>query len=149
MARGVSASVASSRIGFTVSEEVPTPPASPEPCVGIFWRVGGVLVVDRSTLAEAEPYGDHLTHAAGHYERWAHWRKLGASRSAALGLPRQIAVTEYDEWPRGRIVYEKPAQRFVIYADRRLQAPDVIAAVKTAFGLGGSEAVVKSDLHYR
>lgn len=70
MARGVSASVASSRIGFTVSEGVPTPPASPEPCVGIFWRVGGVLVVDRSTLAEAEPYGDPLTHAAGHYERW-------------------------------------------------------------------------------
>ncbi len=26
-----------------------------EPCVGIFWRVGDVLVIDRSTLAEAEP----------------------------------------------------------------------------------------------
>ena len=31
----------------------PTPPA-----VGIFWCVNGVLVIDCSTLGEAEPYGD-------------------------------------------------------------------------------------------
>ena len=66
-----------------------------------------------------------------------------------LGLPRQIAATEYDEWPRGRIVYEKPARRFIIYADPRLQAPDIMAAVKTAFGLDHLEAIVRSDLHYR
>jgi hypothetical protein len=124
-------------------------PAFRETSVGIFWHVRHVLVTDLSILAEAEPYGDCLTHAAGHYERWEQWRRLGAPRLAALGLPAQIASTEYDEWPRGRIIYEKPAQRFVIYADRRLQAPKIIVAVKTAFGLDGSEAVVKSDLHYR
>jgi hypothetical protein len=123
--------------------------APTDPAVGILWWVDGVLVVDRSPLAEAETYGDCLTHAAGHYERWEQWRKLGASRLAALGLPRQIGSTEYDEWPRGRTVYERPAQRFVIYADRRLQAPDVIAAVKSAFGLDSSEVIVKSDPHYR
>ncbi len=124
-------------------------PASVVPSVGIFWRVKGVLVTDRSTLAEAESYGDCLTHATGHYERWERWRRLGAARLAALGLPAQIASTEYDEWPRGRIVYEQPARRFVIYADRRLQAPATIAALRTAFGLIGAEAVVKSDMHYR
>jgi hypothetical protein len=52
------------------------------------------------------------------------WRKqLGALRLVALGLPRQIASTQYDDWPRGRVVYEKPGRRFVIYADRRLQKP--------------------------
>ena len=102
--------------------------------------MGHVLVADLSTLAEAEPYGDCLTHAAGHYERWEQWRRLGAPRLAALGLPAQIASTEYDDWPRGRIIYEKPARRFVIYADRRLQAPKIIVAVKTAFGLDGSDA---------
>jgi hypothetical protein len=29
-----------------------------EASVGIFWRVDGVLVTDRSTLAEAESYGE-------------------------------------------------------------------------------------------
>src|ERR1700730_16912781 len=50
---------------------------------------------------------------------------------------------------RGRIVYETLAQRFVIYADRRLQVPGTIDALKTAFGLGDASVIVKSDLHYR
>jgi hypothetical protein len=79
----------------------PTPPA-----VGIFWRVDGVIVIDRSTLDEAEPYGDSLTHAAGHYERWQEWQALGVARLTVLGYPGRIVWTEYDQWPRGRIVYQ-------------------------------------------
>ena len=122
----------------------PTPPA-----VGIFWRVDAFVVIDRSTLDTAEPYGDCLTHAAGHYERWLEWRMLGAPRSIALGHPGAIATTEYDEWPRGRIVYEIVPRRFVLYADRRLQKPEIIAALKRAFGLGDAAVVVRSDPHYR
>jgi hypothetical protein len=124
-------------------------PPSREPCVGIFCRVGEVLVVDRSTLAEAEPYGDCLTHAAGHSERWEQWRRLGPTRLAKLGYPRSIASTECDAWPRGRIVYEKAAMRFVIDADRRLQTAALTAALKTAFRLENPETIVMSDLHYR
>jgi hypothetical protein len=119
------------------------------PAVGIFWRVGDVLVIDRSTLDEAEPYGDCITHAAGHYERWEEWQALGASGLLAKGYPAAIASTEYDEWPRGRIVHEVPSRRFVIYADRRLQSREIAGAVKSAFGLDGAETVVKSDSHYR
>jgi hypothetical protein len=122
----------------------PTPPA-----VGIFWRVDAALVVDRSTLDDAEPYGDCLGHAAGHYERWVEWQALGATRLAAIGYPAQIASTEYDQWPRGRIVYETPKRRFVFYADRRLQTPDIIDALKVAFGLNQAEVIVRSDAHYR
>ena len=122
----------------------PTPPA-----VGIFWRVDGFVVIDRSTLDAAEPYGDCLTHAAGHYERWLEWQLLGAPGLRALGYPGAIATTEYDEWPRGRIVYEVVLRRFVLYADRRLQKPEIIAALKGAFGLSDAEVVVRSDPHYR
>jgi len=31
-----------------------------------------------------------------------------------LGYPGRIASTAYDAWPRGRIVYDKTAKRFVI-----------------------------------
>jgi hypothetical protein len=96
------------------------------PAVGIFWRVNGVIVIDRSTLDEAEPYGDCITHAAGHYERWQEWQELGMARLADIGYPDRIASTEYDQWPRGRIVYETPPRRFVLYADQRLQKPDII-----------------------
>ena len=124
----------------------PTPPA-----VGIFWQVSGVLVIDRSTLDEAEPYADCLTHAAGHYERWQEWQALGVARLTALGFPERIAWTEYDQWPRGRIVYQTPTRRFMLYADRRLQQPTIIDALKTAFGLNDAKVkvTVRSDLHYR
>ncbi|MGB8900757.1 MAG: hypothetical protein WCC90_16630 [Methylocella sp.] len=125
--------------------------APTRPSVGIFWRVNGVLVIDRSTLDEAEPYGEFITHAAGHYERWQEWQELGGARLVAKGYPDRISSTEYDQWPRGRIVYETPMRRFVIYADRRLQKPDIIGALKTAFGLTESELIVtiRSDSHYR
>jgi hypothetical protein len=73
--------------------------APTQPSVGIFWRVTGVLVVDRSILDEGEPYGDCITHAAGHYERWEDWKALGAEQLRASGFPDRIASTEYDEWP--------------------------------------------------
>jgi hypothetical protein len=117
--------------------------------VGIFWQVSGVLVVDRSTLAEAEIYGDCITHARGHYECWQEWQALGGTRLATKGYPAKIASTEYDEWPRGRVVYETPANRFVLYADRRLQSREIVAALKTIFGIATADVVVKSDLHYR
>jgi hypothetical protein len=67
----------------------------------------------------------------------------------ALGFPGLITSSEYDQWPRGRIVYERPVGRFLLYADRRLQQPDIIAALKRAFGLTAAAVVIRSDLHYR
>lgn len=123
--------------------------ASTTPAVGIFWCVGGALLIDRSVLAEAEPYGDFLTHAHGHYERWEEWQALGGPGLVAKGYPVVIASTEYEEWPRGRVVYETMQRRFILYADRRLQRPEVIILIKKAFGLEQVETVVLSDSHYR
>lgn len=119
------------------------------PAVGIFWRVADCLVLERSMLAEAEPYGDCLTHACGHYERWESWQTMSAAALRAAGLPAEIAVSEYDEWPRGRVVYEVPAQRFVLYADRRLQGRETIDHLRGAFGLQSATVVVRADPHYR
>jgi len=79
------------------------------PAVGIFWCVGEVLVIDRSTLDQAETYGDCITLAAGHYERWPEWQALGTARLVAKLYPGCSSSTEYDEWPSGRVVFETPA----------------------------------------
>src|SRR6202011_6036323 len=71
--------------------------APTQPGVGIFWRVNGILVIDRSTLDEAEPYGDCLTHRAGHYERWQGWQALGIAGLASNGYPGSILSSEYDQ----------------------------------------------------
>jgi hypothetical protein len=36
----------------------------------------------------------------------------------------------------------------VIYADKRLQNPETIGLVKTVFGLGTADTIVRSDDHY-
>ena len=78
------------------------------PAVGISWCVGDALLIVRWTLDKAETYGDCITHASGHYEHWQEWQALDGARLVAKGFPVVIASTEYDEWPRGRIVYEVP-----------------------------------------
>jgi hypothetical protein len=119
------------------------------PSVGIFWRVSDYLVVDRSALSDAEPYGDCLTHAMGHYDRWQQWQGLGGAKLTLRGLPKSILSTEYDDWPRGRVVYEIASEIFVVYADRRLQKPGIIAALKAEFGIATATVRIRSDLHYR
>jgi len=130
---------------------VPETPSAGEvsPSVGIFWRVQDVLVVERSSLQEAEHYGECLTHAGGHYERWQAWQARGTRWLLSRNIPAPIATTEYDDWPRGRVVYEMAPKRFVIYADRRLQAAHIVDQLKQAFGLTSAEVIVKSDAHYR
>lgn len=124
----------------------------PLPSVGIFWGVpdGGrtVLVTDRTTLAQAEAYGDCLTHPRGHHEAWEAWRRLGATALRRGGLPPAIAGHEYEAFPRGRVVYMRGPALFTLYADRRLQRPDTIADLVRLFGLTGEHHTVRSDAHY-
>lgn len=127
--------------------------AEVEPSVGIFWGVpdGGriVLVMDRTSLAEAEAYGDCLTHARGHHEVWEAWRALGTTGLRRRGLPTTIAGEEYEAFPRGRVVYMLAPALFTLYADRRLQRPELVAELVHLFGLRGQRHVVRSDAHYR
>lgn len=125
-----------------------------EPSVGIFWCVRddtgeSALVTDRTALALAEPYGDCLTHAHGHYEVWERWRRLSAAARAKAGLPQGIVDREYEDFPRGRVVYHQPSALFWIYADRRLHQTFVFDQLRSAFGLPEDQCVVRSDPHYR
>jgi hypothetical protein len=100
-------------------------------------------------LADAERYDQFLTHPGGHYEVWERWRSLGPVGLAKRGLPRQIMWHEYEEFPRGRIVFDTEAGTFMIYADLRLQSPPWLQKITHAFSLDAQRTVVRSDAHYR
>jgi hypothetical protein len=123
------------------------------PHVGIFWLVSDperdMFVTDSVPISEAELYGDCLTHPRGHYEMWDRWQRAGPSWLKRNGLPTAICRTEYEEHPRGRIVYERSADLFVVYADRRLHITKTISMIVEAFRLPGDRSVVRSDDHYR
>ena len=122
--------------------------------VGTVWgvpdgRPGLRLVTDLTSLAEAEPYGECLTHPRGHWEVWERWRRLGSAGLQRRGLPTAIAFHEYEDFPRGRVVFHAGNFRFTLYADPRLWRPPVLGSIFRAFGLTPARCDVRSDPHYR
>jgi hypothetical protein len=56
---------------------------------------------------------------------------------------------EYVDWPRGRIVFDRSRDLFVLYSDRKLMIPEMIARFQTHFHLPEEGAKVKSDVHFQ
>ncbi|MEZ5819250.1 MAG: hypothetical protein R3D82_00430 [Xanthobacteraceae bacterium] len=122
--------------------------------VGIFWGIpepdgSWTILVDVTSLAEAEPYGDFLTHPRGHYEVWTQWQKRRAAPVTSRFILQTIVDHEYEFFPRGRIVYNIETGEFILYADRRLHQRATIARIVGQFGLAAGTFAVRSDAHYR
>lgn len=120
--------------------------------VGIFWAVrekrsAAVLLDHRCPISDAEPYGDMLTCPHGHYEVWEQWKR-NARKDQSDPAPL-IATDEYEEWPRGRIVYSSLRDHFVLYADKQiLNRPDLLTTIHERFGLPADRTQAKRDSHY-
>lgn len=124
---------------------------APEPRLGIFWFLrddSGVLHVlsHGCALCDAEEYGDCLTYPNSHIAVWAAWRK-GRLAQHPPSVRIILAHTEYEEWPRGRIVFDRSRDRFVVYADRQLLP--YAADIQKTFHLPPDRTDVDTDLHYR
>lgn len=120
------------------------------PRIGIFWMIlaGSMpqLLVASCRLPEAEPYGDYLTYGPGHYETWAKWR---VSRELSAPARAVVRACEYEDWPRGRLVFDKMNARFVLYADRQLMDAAHIAEICHRFNIPEDRTRVERDAHYR
>lgn len=129
------------------------PTARPTPQLGIFWLVpapgGPVLLCDSTPLSQAEPYGACLGHPRGHFETWEAWRALGMRGLARLALPACILDHEYEDFPRGRIVYQCGTGIFILYADPGLHTPRRRCAILARFALEAARVRFAVDAHYR
>ena len=135
----------------TPGDQMPAPRADPQ--VGFFWFVGRRgqwrLVAEGLRLDDAERYGEHLTHPGGHYDHWTALAARGRHWLQANGYPDEIAVHDYEDFPRGRVVYDLTDRCFVLYVDPRLRGRKLIVGLVDRFGLRGQTVVVRLDSHYR
>jgi len=107
--------------------------------VGIFWLVGKRLVLAGTPLAEAEPYGEYKNFPTSHVKHWAKLQRDG----------RVSPEVEYDEPPRGRVVYNTKTQQFTLMADRCIIGNErLIGRIKNELHLPQNTEVV-TDSHYR
>jgi hypothetical protein len=126
-------------------------PQGEAPHLGIFWVAqtsngGARLLAAGCPMDQAEPYGDCLTYGPGHYETWAQWRRDRTVDPALRGIVR---LYEYEDWPRGRIVFDRARDLFLLYADRKLLTLATIARIETQFQLPAERTEVTCDWHYQ
>jgi hypothetical protein len=120
--------------------------------VGIFWAIQRPpnipqLLTLECNLEKAELYGDMLTCSLGHYDVWSEWQVNGPPDPTLRSV---IASNEYEEWPRGRIVYDTKSSRFILYADRQILCrPELLDALRAEFQLPKRRTETKPDGHYR
>jgi len=112
---------------------------SGEPRVGIFWVLNSEPLIDSAPLSGAEPYGDHLTHPRGHAELWERSQGKGAASPDM----------EYDEPPRGRVMYNTKTRRFTLLADKCILKDNrVISKIMSQLHLPRNTEM-GTDSHYR
>jgi hypothetical protein len=104
------------------------------------------LLVASCLLPQAEPYGDCLTFGPGHFEVWDGWRCSRELSAPALAVVRAY---EYEEWPRGRVVFDKANDRFVLYADSQLTSATHVKEICRRFNIPEARTMVERDAHYR
>src|SRR5713226_2338208 len=101
--------------------------------VGPFWVVEdegvSIIIAVAVPLERAITYGDMLTVETGHLEHWSRLSRRGATALRAAQIPTAPVWSEYEEWPRGRVLYDCAARRFVIRADRQLHQPEFLRLI--------------------
>jgi hypothetical protein len=76
----------------------------------------------------------------------AQWRRYQAADPEFRLILRSY---EYKDWTRGRIVFDQSRDLFVLYSNRKLMIPGIIARIQTRFHLPEERTEVKSDFHYQ
>ena len=147
-----------------MASDAPPPPIGgpvADTRVGVFWLIAPPNAPTPAWLAHicpaelVEPYGDCLTCPHGHHDLWEAWRRGDPDNAtsgphAASGLNDDaraiVRGTEYDDWPRGRVVREP--DRSVVYADAQLMTPERRERVRALFALDADATVFRRDAHY-
>lgn len=106
------------------------------PMIGLFFYVEGKLLAYKVALEDAEVYGDFLTSPVSHDTVW----------HKGVGLNRPV---DFDYFPRGRVVYNKKQEKYIVYIDRCLDTPEHIAEILKAFGLVDCQQTIAFDEHYQ
>ena len=115
--------------------------------VGPFWVVEeqgkSVLLPFPVPLEAATPYGDMLTTDTGHLEHWSGLARRKAVELRRDGIPTAPVWSEYDEWPRGRVLYDRAAQRYLIRPTHTPQ-PEFVRLIAERFRIEGGNVTVPS-----
>ena len=98
----------------------------------LFFCVDGELLFHGCSLDEGEPYGDFLNYPHSHYKIWEKNYELKY-------------YVDFDYYPRGRVVYRKTDDTYLIYYDKCMEP--FIGTVTQKYA--GKKIEIGYDEHYQ
>ena len=107
--------------------------------IGVFWIVKGRIDGFKEPVENGEDYGDTIQPSYDHYSFWSEF----ITRYPAL------KIKEYDEIPRGRVVYDKKKKHFIILSSKEvLNNREFIENICLFYDLDKNNLELKWDEHY-
>ena len=110
----------------------------PLPKVGLFWGYREELYHHSVDVASGEDDGSFVN---GRYDHVDYWPLLEQRH-------RHLRVYDYEEVPRGRVIFIKDRGRYRIMCDKALITPLYLGLIREVFDLHEEETEVLQDMHY-
>lgn len=111
-----------------------------EPELAVFWYISevGIFIGDRGNISKGVYFGDFCQLDCDHFDRWETWKK-------AYHLPE----SEYDYYPRGRIMFNSKIHKYVVVCDLCISNSETIKRLLCyEYGLDKNKVVWVTDEHY-
>lgn len=106
--------------------------------VGIFWWHRSRLLAVAVPLADADETKWIIDSPVNHVHYWPWLQRLHPG----------LRHLEYEEVPRGRVVFSKETKMFCVYMDAKLHRARIKTALRRTFGLTGRRVRFATDPHY-
>lgn len=111
-----------------------------ESAVGVFYIINGEIYSDATSLRNSEQYGDSYSYGS-HYDFY--YDEL----SKYYDMP-WLKDIDYDYYPRGRVIFDKSKNKYILYLDPSLENPEDIQMIADEFGLHNGGFYIGHDEHY-
>lgn len=108
--------------------------------IGIFWYWNDqvISIAHSFSLLEADSIG-FIDSSYTHVDYWSVLQKEY----------RELNSYEYEQIPRGRIIFDTNKEKYLIYLDRTLLYKSKLAKLCAFFNLEENKVIPKTDPHYR
>ena len=114
-----------------------------ESYIGIFWFYQNSIICKKLLLSESQK--DTLGIHDSPYQHVQEWE----GKNVFLPEHPELFGTEYQELPRGRVVYLSHKKLFAVYADKSCLNKETKEQLIDIFFLPSSNTIFKRDPHYK
>jgi len=108
--------------------------------IGIFWIFDNKIFYKTQKLEDIKSINGFKDSDLAHYQVWDTIKKQYS----------KFYLYEYEDIPRGRVIYDVGRERFIIYCDENILKANVSRElILEKFGLIEEKVVFKDDEHYK